>query len=91
MTIEQVRESGTRFAMNEITGQLVEFVGHANSNESLLWISGDGSPRALCLLLFDEQSVAENWSALSLKEARTRIDAYREATSLIGDLTCQRL
>lgn len=88
------------FALNEITGQLVErrltrLTPSECQRKTFTLLEGDsGSPAVLCALLFDEKEVEANWTPLSLKEVERRIVAAcgRELRhDLCGCMTCTRI
>jgi hypothetical protein len=98
MTIEQIRANGARFALNEITGQMLEMFADGKQDRTL--IAGDtDSPKAMLSLLFDSGHIDTNWSPLPNCEARTRYERslhpedggllYRH--SICGCIDCKRL
>ena len=75
MTLKAILANGARYALNEITGQLVELnFGSPDQHRTL--IPGDTSPLSLCSLLFDETLVNVNWSPISNCEAANRMNSY---------------
>ena len=100
MTLEKILENGARYALNEITGEMVELNPLSKRRPYRALIPGDTSPLALCSLLFDGGQIAENWSPLSNREAYTRYARYGgkffpeglfDQQLLCGCITCQRL
>ena len=76
MTLDQIKSrTQANYALNEITGALAQLDQHG------LWvvrITGDQhSPAVLCMLLFDERHIAENWAPISVQEATARIARAR--------------
>ena len=67
----------TDYALNEITGQLVQLTGGRSFFTIVPGVAA--TPQALCTLLFDQEAVDENWSPLDVGEASQRIDRYQHA------------
>lgn len=76
MTLDQVKScTQANYAFNEITGAVAQLDQHG---QWMVRILGDQhSPAVLCMLLFDERHIAENWSPITVEEAVTRIDRER--------------
>jgi len=95
MRLEQIERSGARFALNEITGEMIEFVTGRVGTCCRTLIRGDSArPTVLCTLLFDQASIAENWQPLSNCEAVTRYKRLTGDTfsSVLAEcITCQRM
>ena len=88
MTLKAISANGARYALNEITGQLVQLNLGSPDRYNVL-IPGDTSPTAMCSLLFDESRISENWSPISNCEAANRINSY--SGTLCGCITVNRL
>lgn len=89
MTLEQISANGTQYALNEITGEMVELNPRSKQRPYRVLVPGDTSPLALCSLLFAGGQIAENWSPLSNCEAQKRYCSY--GSLLGGCIACQRL
>ena len=76
MTLDQIKtRCRSVFCINEITGALAQLTPNG---EWEICIQGDQhSPSVLCMLLFDERHIAENWSPITVEEAIARIDRER--------------
>lgn len=88
MTLEKILENGARYALNEITSEMVELNPLSKQRPYRALVPGDTSPLVLCSLLFDGNQIAENWSPLSNCEAQKRYSSY--GSLLGGCITCQR-
>ena len=76
MTLDQIK-SNTRatYALNEITGALAKLDPY--DTWSVCITGAQFSPAVLCMLLFDERHIAENWAPISVQEATARIARAR--------------
>ena len=77
MTLDQIK-SNTRatYALNEITGALAQ-LDDPYGSWSVCITGAQFSPAVLCMLLFDERHIAENWAPISVQEATARIACAR--------------
>ena len=88
MTLAQLANQRVQFALNEITGQLVEISPLPITPKTL--IAGDSAnPAVLCSMLFDEQAIKENWWPVEPEEVARRFTA--ENTLIGGCISCTRL
>lgn len=69
----------TKYALNEITGQLVNLTGGRAFHTVIPGIAS--SPEILCTLLFDQETIDDSWSPLDMAEASQRIDRHERNLS----------
>ena len=87
MTLAQLANQRVQFALNEITGQLVEISPLPITPPTL--IPGDAAnPAVLCSMLFDERAIEEEWYPLTNEETAERV---ARQTLLGGCIVCTRL
>lgn len=92
MTLQQIHATGARYALNEITGALVEFTSWQTQEIRELIPGSVTNARSICTLLFDEPSVDRSWGPICDCDARARIAAYAPTGKLLcGCITCHRL
>lgn len=83
MTLKAIFANGARYALNEITGQMIELYGNGWQHKNL--IPGDTIlPNAMLSLLFDESHIDSNWSPLPNCEARARFARYQQSFEQVG-------
>ena len=83
MTLKEIFEAGSRFAINEITGEIIRprDMTSLEPGYDVVFRNKKVDKRVLLAFLFNQEQVDASWSPICRREVMARLDAYQNSES----------